>query len=284
MAIRSPIEWTAGVLRRGDRSGQSYTRPPVVPRLAEPPAIRRIGLTDLRDALAKGWDDFGATRDDVVFLCLFYPVLGVVFARLASGYDMLPLVFPLASGFALLGPLAGVGLYEVSWRREQGLPTSWSTAFRVMQSPAFDSIFLLGLLLFLIYALWLLTAWGLYAATLGPQPPASILSFGRDVLTTRPGWTLILAGVAIGFVYACLVLMLTAISFPIMLDKNVGVGTAIAASVRVVRTNLVPMAAWGLTITAGLVLGSIPIFLGLVVVLPVLGHATWHLYRKVITD
>lgn len=284
MAIRNPIEWTADVLRHGYRPGQRYARPSVVPRVATPPAIRQIGSADLRDALAKGWDDFGASRDDVVFLCLFYPVFGVVFARLASGYDMLPLLFPLASGFALLGPLAGVGLYEVSRRREQGLPTSWTTAFRVVQSPAFDSIFLLGLMLFLIYALWLLTAWGLYAATLGPQSPVSISSFARDVLTTRPGWTLILAGVGLGFVYACLVLILTAISFPMMLDRNVGLGTAVATSVRVVRTNLVPMAAWGLTIAAGLALGSIPLFLGLVVVLPVLSHATWHLYRKVVLE
>lgn len=285
MVIRNPIEWTAdkiGLVGTERRPARNYGGSTAGPRVAEPLSIRRIGLDDIRDALAKGWDDFGASRDDVLFLCLFYPVLGLVFARLASGHDMLPLVFPLASGFALLGPLAGVGLYEISRRREQGLPTSWATAFGVAQSPSFGSIVLLGLLLFVIYALWLLSAAGLYAATLGPQPPASAGSFLSDLFTTRQGWAMIVAGFAVGFVYACVVLTLTSVSFPMLLDRNVTVGTAIATSVRVVRANLLPMAAWGLVVAVGLALGSIPFFLGLIVVLPWLGHATWHLYRKVI--
>lgn len=246
------------------------------------PEIRRIGPADLIDALAKGYDDFGENRADVIFLCLLYPILGLFFARLASGADMLPLLFPLASGFALLGPLAGVGLYEMSRLREQGLHGGWMAAFGVVRSPSAGSIVLLGLLLTLVFVVWLLAAQAIYGATLGPEPPSSVGSFASDVLTTPAGWAMIVVGVSVGFVFAVLVLAVSAVSFPMLLDRKVGVRRAVQTSVRAVMANPGTMALWGLIIASGLVLGSIPLLIGLVVVLPVLGHATWHLYRKVV--
>ncbi|MBV8914650.1 MAG: DUF2189 domain-containing protein [Acetobacteraceae bacterium] len=285
MTIRNPIEWTAGAVGLTHPPGAAAARDPrarELLRTVDPPAIRKISLGDLRDAIAKGYEDFGDNRTDVVFLCLFYPIVGLVLARLASGYDFLPLVFPLASGFALLGPLAGVGLYEMSRRREQGLPGGWSAAFGVARLPSFGSVIALGLLLFVIYAIWLLAAWGIYAVTLGPQPPVSISSFLHNVFATGRGWAMIIIGMAVGFIFAWVVLTITAVSFPMLLDRNVGVGRAIATSVKVVRLNPVPIAAWGLIVALGLLIGSIPLFVGLIVILPVLGHATWHLYRKVV--
>jgi len=286
MTIRNPIEWTADKvgLAGPPRSRDASARSLDAHRVVDPPAVRKIQLGDLRDALAKGFEDFGANRTDVAFLCLFYPVVGLVLARLASGTNMLPLIFPLASGFALLGPAAGVGLYEMSRRREKGLEGGWTAAFGVVRSPSFGGVVALALLLFALYVLWLLIAWGIYAATLGPQPPASISSFLHDVFTTPAGWAMTLIGVGVGFVFAWVVLMLSVVSFPLLLDRNVGVGRAIQTSIKVVRLNLVPIAAWGLIITLGLVVGSIPLFFGLVIILPVLGHATWHLYRKVVSD
>ncbi|HYZ62540.1 MAG TPA: DUF2189 domain-containing protein [Acetobacteraceae bacterium] len=285
MTIRNPIEWTADKIGLVDVAGRPRPQYSGIADTAHdqrPIAIRRIGLHDLQDALAKGFEDFGANRTDVIFLCLFYPLFGLVLARLVSGNDMLPLLFPLASGFALLGPLFGVGLYEMSRRREQGLQAGWSAAFGVANSPSFGSVLALGFLLFLIYAVWLLTAWGIYAVTLGPLPPVSVGAFLHDVFTTPAGWTMAIVGVAVGFIYACIVLILTDVSFPLLLDRNVGVSRAIATSVEAARKNPVPIAAWGLIVALGLVLGSIPLFFGLVVVLPVLGHATWHLYRKLV--
>jgi uncharacterized membrane protein len=133
-----------------------------------------------------------------------------------------------------------------------------------------------------LFLLWLLAAWGIYAITLGPAPPASVGSFLRDVFTTNAGWVMIGAGVGVGFLFALLVLAISAVSFPLLLDREAGVDTAILTSVRAIATNPVPMAAWGLIVAAGLVLGSIPLFLGLIVVMPVLGHATWHLYCEVV--
>ena len=226
--------------------------------------------------------DFGAYRTDVIFICIIYPLAGLILARLAAGYDMLPLVFPLASGFALIGPVAAVGLYEMSRRREQGADITWLDAFGVLKAPAFGAIVVLGLVLLAIFLLWLAAAWAIYQATLGPEPPASVGSFVRDVFTTGAGWTLIIVGNGVGFLFAVLVLTISVVSFPLLLDRDVGLYTAVATSILAVVTNPVPMAVWGLIVAGGLVLGSLPALLGLIFVMPVLGHATWHLYRKVV--
>jgi uncharacterized membrane protein len=247
-----------------------------------PPAVRRIRYADLRDALVQGLADFEANRTDVIFLCVIYPVIGLILGRAASGYGFLPMVFPLASGFALVGPLAAVGLNEISRRREQGSDVRWVDAFGVLRSPSIGSIALLGLMLIALFLLWLVVAQIIYVVTLGPQPPASVASFISDVFTTGAGWTMIIVGVGIGFLFALLVLTISVVSFPLLLDRNAGIGIAVSTSMRAVTANPGVMALWGLIVAASLVLGSIPLFVGLVVVLPVLGHATWHLYRKVV--
>ena len=285
MTIRNPIEWGidqlnltgAALTTAGHAVGESQAQ-----RSAPVPLVRRIGLADLKDAVARGLDDFGACRTDVVFLCLIYPVLGLLLARLAFGYEMLPLLFPLASGFALLGPFAAIGLYEMSRRRELGHRPALPNALGLVRSPAFGAIAAMGAVLVAIFLCWLGAAMGIYAATLGPKAPASLASFARDVLMTAPGWALIVVGVGTGFLFAVGVLTISVVTFPLLLDRDVTLGTAIGASVRVVRANPGTMAAWGLFVAGALVLGSIPLLFGLIVVLPVLGHATWHLYRKVI--
>jgi uncharacterized membrane protein len=285
MTIRNPIEWVADESRHAGhaiRSASHSLSPAHEVASAGLPQVRRIGTADLRDVLMKGIDDFRASRTDVIFLCVLYPILGLFFARLASGNSTLPLLFPLVSGFALVGPLAGVGLYEMSRLREQGVESGWTAAFGVVRAPSFGGIVLLGLLLTALFALWLMAAQAIYLLTLGPQPPASIGSFFHDVLTTPAGWLMAGVGVGVGFIFAVLVLSISVVSFPLLLDRKVGVDYAIRTSVRAVAANPGPMALWGLIVACGLVIGSIPLFFGLVIVLPVLGHATWHLYRRVV--
>ena len=285
MHIRNPVEWwvdqwrVAGVALETIGEAGRRAREAADPRL---PAIRRIGLADLREALARGLDDFAASRSDVVFLCLIYPIAGLVLARLAFGYDMLPLLFPLVSGFALVGPVAGIGLYEISRRREQNLSASWADAFGLVRSPTFGSIVLLAVVLLAIYLLWLAVANVIYDLTLGPEPPVSIAAFAHDVLTTSRGWAMIVIGIGVGFLFALLVLATSVVSFPLLIDRDVDVDTAVRTSVRAFLVNPATIAAWGLIVTAGLVIGSLPAFLGLIVIMPVLGHATWHLYRRVV--
>ena len=283
--IRNPIEWGADQIRLGAQTLRSLgrsVRGSDESRYAPPPAVRRIKAADLRDVLLRGFSDFEAYRTDVIFLCLIYPVVGIALVWLTFGYEMLPLLFPLAFGFALVGPVAAVGLYEMSRRREQGKPITWIDAFGVIRSPGFGAILVLGLVLLAIFLLWLFAANMIYQVTLGPAPPVSLAAFARDVFTTSAGWTMIVVGVGVGFLYALLVLTISVVSFPLLLDRDVGIDAAVWTSIRAVAANPGPMALWGLIVAGGLVIGSIPAFLGLIIVMPLLGHATWHLYRKVV--
>jgi uncharacterized membrane protein len=285
MTIRNPIEWATDQIKLAGLVVGSASRAGVgTEENLEPtlPEVRRLAIADLGEVLARGFDDFAAYRTDVIFLCVVYPVIGLIMGRVAFGYGMLPLLFPLASGFALIGPFAAVGLYEMSRRREQGGHVAWPDAFGVVRSRSFGAIVALGLLLVVIFLIWLITAETIYEVTLGPQPPASIGSFARDVFTTGAGWTMIVVGIGVGFLFALLVLAISVVSFPLLLDQDVGLGAAISTSVRTVIVNPGPMTVWGLIVAGGLVIGSIPLFLGLIIVMPVLGHATWHLYRKVV--
>lgn len=283
--IRNPIEWSADQFREAASHLASVGRSlggTAASVDAPRPAIRRIEIADLKDVLQKGFVDFGACRTDVIFLCLIYPVAGLVLARLAFGYEMLPLLFPIMSGFALLGPVAAVGLYEMSRRREMGETATWADAFGMVRSPSFGSIVAMGLLLVGLFLLWLAAAQIIYTLTLGPAPPVSIAAFVSDVFLTGAGWAMIVIGMGVGFLFALLVLTISVVSFPMLLDKDAGVGLAIWTSVHVVKANPRAIAAWGLIVAGGLVLGSIPAFLGLIFVMPVLGHATWHLYRRTV--
>ena len=212
------------------------------------PVVRRIGTTDLKAALAKGYDDFTATPTQLVFLGIIYPLIGIVAGTAASGGELLPLLYPLVAGLSLMGPVAAVGIYELSRRREQGLEVSWLNAFDVLRSPSIGSI----------------------------------AALARRVLTTGAGWDLILLGNAVGLLFAVLVLTLTVVSFPLLLDRNVGVRVAVRTSFRAVLLNPVTMALWGLIVAVALLIGCLPLFVGLAVVMPLLGHSTWHLYRRVV--
>jgi uncharacterized membrane protein len=246
------------------------------------PVVRRIRIADLADVLARGLADFAAMPSHAVFLCLIYPVIGLVLARVLLGYDLLPLLFPLAAGFALIGPFAAMGFYELSRRRELGLAVSWSDAFDVLRSPSRGALAALGVLLLTIFVIWIAVAQAIYTANFGYAPAASIPHFFEQVLTTPAGWTLIVVGNAVGFLFALVVLTISVVSFPLLVDRDVGAVEATLTSVRAVAANPLPMAAWGLIVAALLAVGSLPFFFGLAVVVPVLGHSTWHLYRKVV--
>lgn len=289
MAIQSPPAWIWDRLNNASRGvgaadPEEYWSGPDghVDETGVDRPVRRIGTGDVMDALIQGYDDFRASRTDVIFLCFLYPILGFVLAWLASGSEFVALIFPLASGFALVGPLAAVGLNEMSRRRELGAEVHWWDAFGVLRAPSIGAIAMLGTILVVIFLAWLAVANAIYMVTLGPLPPVSLAAFSHDLFRTAAGWEMIILGCGLGFIFALVVLAISVVSFPLLLDRKASLGAAIRMSIRAVRTNPGPMLVWGLIVAAGLVAGSVPLFLGLVVVLPVLGHATWHLYRKVV--
>jgi uncharacterized membrane protein len=263
-------------------SAMAYSHMLVGASTSQSLVIRRIAPSDLFDALARGIDDFVAMPSHAVFLCVIYPLLGIALIGMTLGNSMLPLAFPIAAGFALVGPLAAIGLYELSRRREAGLDSSTSHALDVLHSPSLGAIVALGLLLMIIFLIWLAVADAIYIAYFGYHGPASIGQFISDVFNTRAGWMLIVVGTGVGFLFAVMVLTISAISFPLLLDRDVGAAVAVLTSIRVVAKNPLTMALWGFIVATSLLIGSIPFFLGLTVVMPVLGHATWHLYRRAV--
>ena len=252
-----------------------------VDRPAEAFEVRTIGAADVKDALRQGWADFMERRGDLIFVGIIYPLIGFLAAIVALRGSLIPLFFPLAMGIGLLGPVAAVGFYEMARRREQGLESDWSHFLDVAKRPAFDSIGAVAGLLLVIFFAWLAVAAALYVTLMGPTPE-SVGHFLTRLFTTPEGWALIVIGNLVGFVFAVTVLTVSVVSLPMLVDKDVDARTAVATSVHAVMANKGEMLRWGVIVAALLVIGSIPFFVGLAVVLPVLGYATWHLYTKLV--
>ncbi len=253
-------------------------------RVTIPQVATGLAWSDLKEALRRGMTDFRATPTHLLFLGLFYPLAMVIGVWAALNRDLLPLIFPIFSGAALLGPGAAIILYEISRRRERGEPIAWWNALTVLRSPQIVSIILLGLALVAVFLVWLWAASAIYAwAFAGAPPPEGIGGFLRQVTTGGPAMKLILVGNAVGFVFATVVFSLSVVSFPMLLDRAVSPVTAAVTSLRLVLSNPGAMALWATTIV-GLLLATVAtLFVGLAVALPVLGHASWHLYRRAVT-
>ena len=244
--------------------------------------VRKIETADLFDALSKGVADFNARPTHLLFLCIIYPVLVVLIGRAFAGSDFLPLLFPIVAGSALMGPVVSCGMYELSRRRELGLENQWWHCFDVLRSPSILSIVMMGIILGAIFIAWLVAAQGIYTYHFGEDAPASLLIFARQVFTTPAGWSLIIVGCGVGLGFSVVVLAISVVAIPMLLDHHVDPLTTIMTSIRSVAANPKTMAIWGLIVAGSLIIGALPLFVGLAVVMPILGHATWHLYRKVV--
>ena len=263
------------------RTDPTWQQPTVATADTGVPRVRTISLGDLRDVLGRGVADFRAMPRHVLYLGLVYAVVCLIAVSVEFGRDLMPLVFPTVAGFALLGPFAAVGLYELSRRRERGEDTMWWHMFDVFRSPAARPLLTLGLLLLVAFLAWLMVAQAIYRATFG-EVTFQAGPFFDQLFTTRHGWALVLIGNLVGALFAVAAFAATVVSFPMLVDRKVSVATAVGTSFRAVLANPVPMLAWGLIVVAALAVGSLPFFVGLAIVLPVLGHATWHLYRKLV--
>lgn len=279
--IGNPLSWTIGQVRSAGLYAAEVAGA-VATEDAGPIEIRQIGIPDLREALRKGWADLMEFRSDVMFICVIYPAIGAILTLLAVQGNQIQLLFPVISGFALVGPVAAVGLFEMSRRREKGLPVSWLAYIDVLKSPKFGAVAVLALFHLMIFLAWIMAANLIFALTLGAESTDSMTGFIGQVFGTGAGWVLIIVGMAVGFGFAAVVLAVSVVSFPLLLDRNVSVATAITTSVKVARANPVPVAVWGMIVAGLLAVGSVPFLLGLVLVMPLLGHATWHLYRRAV--
>jgi uncharacterized membrane protein len=244
--------------------------------------VRTIGDGDLRFALRAGWEDFQDMRGDIFFAGLIYTVLGLAAVAMTASNSFIPFFLPVVAGVGLLGPLSAIGFYELARRREDGKDVHWFNFVDVRKRPSADDMAVVGFVLVIVFALWLMAAGLLYIAAFGWGAPTSINGFLASVFTTPQGWGLILGGAIVGAMFGWIVLALSVASLPMLVDCDVSAAEAVSASWRAANANKGAMVRWGLTVTALLVIGSIPLFVGLAFVLPWLGYATWHLYTRLI--
>lgn len=247
--------------------------------LHSPAVAKRIGLKDLGRALRLGWADFKTAPTHYYFLALIYPVLMAVGVVAALDDSLVPLVFPILSGAALLGPLTAIVLYEMSRQREEGRSVAWWQALRLLVSRAAPAIALLCAGLVGLFLLWLWVGLLLYRWLVGTVPDPAFFAFLGTLLSTGSGWSLILIGNAVGGAFALLVLACFLVSFQSVVDRNCGALSAVATSLQVFVANPLTAIAWGAVVVLLLAATGVTLFVGLAVVLPLLGHASWHLYR-----
>lgn len=258
------------------------TRTPPAPERSGAAPVRRITNEDLRASLAEGFADFRDKRGDLLFVGLLYPFVGIVVAIFFAGGRNLPLLFPMFAGLSLLGPLVATGFYELARRREAGLDQRWHHFFDVLKSPSIASIAAVGIGLLAICAAWLAAAAIVYASFFGPGSPVSVDAFLSEILSTPRGWAMIIVGNLVGLAFAVLVLAASVVSLPMLVDRKVTAERAVATSLAAFRANPGVLLRWGLMVALILILGAIPLLIGLAVALPVLGYATWHLYTRLV--
>ncbi|MBC7986369.1 MAG: DUF2189 domain-containing protein [Sphingomonadaceae bacterium] len=244
--------------------------------------VRRITSADLRASLAEGLADFRENRGDLIFVGLLYPLVGIVVGIFFAGGRNLPLLFPLFAALSLLGPLVATGFYELARRREAGLESQWYHFFDVLKSPSIVSIAAVGVGLLGICAAWLAAAAIVYASFFGPGSPVAVDAFLTEIVTTQRGWMMMLVGNLVGLAFAVIVLAVSVVSLPMLVDRRGNAERAVATSLAAFRANPGVLLRWGLIVAVILVIAAIPLLIGLAVALPVLGYATWHLYTRLV--
>jgi uncharacterized membrane protein len=245
--------------------------------------IRHITHDDLSISLRQGLDDFLTFRGDIVFAGLIYTLIGLAAVVMTASAPLMPFFFPVVAGVGLLGPVAAAGFYELARRREAGEPDiHWYKFIDVLKRPTADDMGIVAGLLLLIFFGWLVAAGALFAALFDWATPASIPQFLSMVFLTPQGWALMVGGALIGAILGWVVLALSVVSMPMLVDRNVTAAQAVSASWRAAHANKGELIRWGLIVLGLLIVGSIPLFVGLAFVLPWLGYSTWHLYTRLI--
>ncbi len=245
-----------------------------------PPKIGRVGFDDIAAALRAGWRDFTRAPAFGLFFAAFFVAGGIVIYLQLGFIDQSYWIIPAALGFPLLAPFLAVGLYEISRRIEMGEALDWGGVLGVILRQKDRQFPSMAVVIIMIFLFWLFIAHMIFALFLGLMPMTNILSNWQDTILTPNGLTMLAVGSVVGSILAFLLFALTVASLPLLLDRELDFITAMIASFQLVLANPVPMVTWGLII-AVLMLGALlPFFMGLFIVLPVLGHATWHLYRR----
>jgi uncharacterized membrane protein len=248
-----------------------------------PPVIGRVKFSDLSAAMSDGFRDFLKAPAFGLFFSAFYAVGGVlIYLELTVRGEEL-WVIPIGLGFPLLAPFAAVGLYEVSRRLEKGESLDWSAVLGVVFRQKDRQFPSMAMMMIMFFMFWVFVAHLVFALFMGLQSLTNILTSWQDTLLTPNGLTMLAIGTGVGAAMAFVLFSLTVISLPLLLEREIDFISAMICSFQLVLANPLPMLAWGAIVSVLLFAGMLPFFLGLFIVLPVCGHATWHLYRRVIS-
>ena len=253
-----------------------------MPLVEGTPDVRRISTADLDGALRQGWKDFRERRGDLLFIGLLYPVVCLVAVYVTLNQPLLPILFPLVAGLSIAGPVVAAGFYELARRDEEGVESTWWHFLDPLRGRSRTPLAVLTSGLALLFFGWLLVAYVLYTLTLGPNGTLDPGDFVSRLFTTSEGWTLIVFGNIAGFGFAVVTLVFALVSFPMVIDQPVDAGLAVRTSIKAVRANPREAIGWGLRVAGLLALGTVPFGIGLAIVLPWLGYATWHLYTRLV--
>ncbi|GAB4525304.1 MAG: DUF2189 domain-containing protein [Roseibium sp.] len=248
------------------------------------PKVNRITVNDVIDALAAGLSDFRRAPVYGLVIGAFFAAGGLFVILSAAALNMTYLSYPAAAGFVLIGPFAAVGLYEVSRRLKAGEDLSWSKIFGAMWAQKGRELSWMAFVVLFIQIMWMYQVRLLLALFLGFRSFASFEEFLTEVITTPEGLMFLAVGHVVGAILSLILFSLTVVSFPLLLEQDRDFITAMITSVRAVATSPVPMIGWAFVVTAVLIVSMAPAFLGLVITLPILGHTTWHLYRKCVAE
>lgn len=253
------------------------------PQVRPDPIVNTISKEDVIDALAAGLRDFRNAPVHGLVIGAFFAIGGVLVVLTAAALGMSYLSYPLAAGFVLMGPFAAVGLYEISRRLEAGEAVTWSGIFGRMWEQKGRELSWMAFVVLFIQIMWMYQVRMLLALFLGFQSFASFTEFLSEVVGTPEGLMFLAVGHVVGAILALILFSLTVISFPLLMEQDRDFITAMITSVRAVVTSPIPMIGWAVVVTITLIASIIPAFVGLVFTLPILGHTTWHLYRKCVT-
>lgn len=252
------------------------SRPPAMPQ------INTITFADIGEVLRMGLADFARAPLFGLFFGGVYTLGGIIIALSLSVWNIPWMIYPVAIGFPLVGPFVAVGLYEVSRRLEQGRPLVWREVIGVIWLQRQREVAWMAFVILFVFWVWMYQVRLLVAIMLSQMSFSTLQRFIDVILTTPAGWTFLAVGHVVGAVLALILFSITVVSIPLLMEREVDFVTAMITSVKAVTTNAVPMLAWGVFVTLAVIVSSVPLFLGLLVTLPVLGHATWHLYRKAV--
>ena len=255
---------------------------PMEARALAMPRVVALSAADIRECLIEGIGDFARAPRFGLFFGGIFALIGMVIVLALTRWDMPWMIYPFAIGFPLIGPFAAAGLYEVSRRLENGGPLSWNAVLSVVWAQRSRELSWMAFAMLFIFWMWMYQIRLLMALFLGRMSFATLDKFFSVVVSTPQGWLFLAVGHAVGAALALILFSITVISIPLLMDREYDFVTAMITSVKTVIASPVAMLGWGVIVTLAVIAACVPFFLGLLVVLPVLGHATWHLYRRAV--